>query len=236
MAPMSSLAGVDQSRPDGPESSRTLSEQQSKALLAPFGVPFLPERSVRDATDAASAAAEVGFPVVAKLNGDHIAHKTERGLVRLNLRDEAATEAAVTELLGAARPEDGEVSVLIAPMVASNREFICGVATDPQFGPTVLLGVGGILAEAIADVTIRLAPISAADAHEMIAELQTSALLDEFRGEAAIDREALASVLLALSDAVAAHPEIRSIDLNPILIHHGAPVAVDALVETTAGA
>ncbi|MEZ5343229.1 MAG: acetate--CoA ligase family protein [Acidimicrobiales bacterium] len=100
----------------------------------------------------------------------------------------------------------------------------------PQFGPTVLLGVGGILAEAIADVVLRMVPI-AIDAAEMIDELKTQALLDDFRGEPAVDREQLASVLLALSEAAVARPDIASIDCNPVLIHHGSPVAVDALVE-----
>ncbi len=209
----------------------TLSEQESKELLAPHGVPFL-EEAVVDTTDEAVAAADrLGYPVVAKLNGDAIAHKTERGLVKLSLADAAAVRAAADELLAAARPEDGDVSVLVAPMVKSNREFICGVSTDAQFGPTVLLGVGGILAEAIQDVTIRLAPIDAVDAAEMLDDLATQDLLGAFRGEPAVDRDALAKVLLALSDAVTSHDEIRSIDCNPVLVVDGKPVAVDALVE-----
>ncbi len=211
--------------------SRTLSEAESKALLAPHGVPFPAEHIVGDAEAAVAAAEALGSPVVAKLNGDAIAHKTERGLVRLNLASAEAVRSAASDLLAAARPEDGDVSVLVAPMIASNREFICGVSTDPQFGPTVLLGVGGILAEAIADVSIRLVPISEHDAHDMIDDLQTQDLLGAFRGEAAVDRAGLVTLLMALSDTVAAVPEIQSIDLNPVLIHNGSPVAVDALVE-----
>ena len=210
----------------------TLSEQQSKSLLAKYGVPFLDERTVSSALEAANAAEELGYPVVAKLNGDAIAHKTERGLVRLNLGSSEAVSVAAAELFAAATKEDGGVSVLVAPMVQSNREFICGTSTDPQFGPTVLLGVGGILAEAIADVSIRLIPITAQDALEMIDDLKTQDLIGEFRGEPAIDREQLAGVLLALSDAVVAEPRILSIDLNPVLIVDGSPVSVDALVET----
>jgi len=117
----------------------TLSEEASKALLAPFGVPFLDERTVPDAAAAVAAANELGMPVVLKLNGDAIAHKTERGLVKLNLNSAEAVDAAATTLLAAATPEDGDVSLLVAPMIASNREFICGASTDEQFGPTVLL-------------------------------------------------------------------------------------------------
>ncbi len=211
----------------------TLSEAASKALLAPHGVPFLEERICADVDAAVNAGSDLGYPVVAKLNGDAIAHKTERGLVRLGLGDADALGRAAGELLEAATPEDGEVTVLVAPMVSSNREFICGVSTDPQFGKTVLLGVGGILAEAIADVSIRLAPITDRDAHSMIDELRTSDLLGEFRGSPAVDRDALVRLLVGLSSVVEAEPQIAAIDLNPVLIVDGQPVAVDALVETT---
>lgn len=219
------------SSPSATAQTHTLSEQESKARLAPFGVPFLPEHVVTDPSAAVVAADEIGYPVVAKLNGDAIAHKTERGLVKLNLASAEAVERAATDLLDAATPEDGDVTVLIAPMVRSNRELICGMSTDPQFGPTVLLGVGGVLAEAIADVTLRLVPVTAADANEMIDELRTSDLLGAFRGEPAIDRTALAGVIVALSDAAVANQAIRSIDCNPVLVVDGQPVAVDALVE-----
>lgn len=209
----------------------TLSEEASKALLAPFGVPFLDERTVPDAAAAVAAATELGMPVVLKLNGDAIAHKTERGLVKLNLGSADAVQSAAEALLAAATPDDGDVSLLVAPMIASNREFICGASTDEQFGPTVLLGVGGILAEAIADVSIRLAPIARIDAEEMIEQLQTQDLLGAFRGEDAIDRSGLIDTLMALSAAITENDEVASIDLNPVLIHHGAPIAVDALVE-----
>ncbi|NLA34834.1 MAG: carboxylate--amine ligase [Actinobacteria bacterium] len=211
--------------------TRTLSEADSKRFLEPFGLPIAPERVVSTPAAAAGAAAEVGFPVVAKLCGDNIAHKTERGLVRLNLRDAASVDAASRELLAAARPEDGDVGVLIAPMVSGTREFIAGLTLDPQFGMTVMVGVGGVLAEAIADVSIALVPITAAEAHSMIDALDSQALLGPFRGEPAVDRGALAATLLALSDAASAHAELVSVDLNPLIIADGAPVAVDALVE-----
>ena len=214
--------------------SRTLSEAASKELLAAHGVPFAPERLVTGPEEAAAAAAELGFPVAAKLCGDHIAHKTERGLVRLGLRDADAVREATEALLGAATAEDGATGVLIAPMVSGTRELIAGMSTDPQFGPTILVGVGGVLAEALADVAVRPAPISRIDAEEMLEQLRTRDLFGEFRGEPAVDRAAVAEVLLALSDAVARRPEIRSIDLNPLIIDRGAPVAVDALVEVAA--
>lgn len=209
----------------------TLSEADSKALLAAHGVAFPPERKVATADDAVIAAEELGPPVVVKLGGDGIAHKTERGLVRLGLTDGEAVRVAATELLAAARPEDGEVHLLVAPMLRGNRELIAGLHRDDQFGMTVMLGVGGILAEAVADVAFRLVPITRVDATEMIDDLATQKLLGDFRGEPAVDREALAGVLLGLSAAAEADPAILSADLNPLIVVDGAPVAVDALVE-----
>jgi len=214
--------------------SQTLSEARSKSMLAEFGVPVIAERIVTDPADAADAAAELGFPVVAKLCGDGIAHKTERGLVRLGLRDAAAVDAAAASLWSAATPEDGPVSVLLSPMVSGIRELIAGLNLDPQFGMTVMVGVGGVLAEAIADVAVRLVPITEVDAEEMIDDLRSQALLGEVRGEPAVDRAALVGVLMGLSAAARAHPEIISADLNPLIICDGRPVAVDALVEVTA--
>jgi acetate---CoA ligase (ADP-forming) subunit beta len=212
----------------------TLSEADSKALLAGFGLPVLAERLAADADLAAAAADELGYPVVAKLCGDHIAHKTERGLVRLGLADSAAIRAAAAELLAAATPDDGEVSVLVAPMVQGNRELIAGLADDPQFGMTVMVGIGGILAEAVADVAIRLVPITPADARDMIDELRTQRLLGPFRGEPAVDRERLVDILVGLSQAAEATPTLVSADLNPLIVVDGVPVAVDALVEVVA--
>jgi acetyl-CoA synthetase (ADP-forming) len=212
----------------------TLSEAASKALLRDHGVPVLDERIVTDPAAAAAAAEQLGYPVVAKLCGDAIAHKTERGLVRLNLTDAASVEQAAVELLAAARPEDGAVAVLVAPMVKGNRELIAGLSTDPTFGMTVMLGVGGILAEAIADVVFRLVPIGRADAESMIDELTTQKLLGELRGEPAVDREKLVDVLLGLSAAAEANSRLVSADLNPLIVVDGAPVAVDALVEVAA--
>src|SRR5438477_12129132 len=169
----------------------TLSEVDSKRLLARCGVPVLEEHTAADPDAAVAAAERLGFPVVAKLCGDTIAHKTERGLVRLGLRDAESVRAAATELLAAARPDDGPVEVLVAPMVRGTRELIAGLGRDPQFGPCVMLGVGGVLAEAVGDVVFRLAPITDRDAQDMIDDLATQRILGPFRGEPPIDRDAL---------------------------------------------
>tara|TARA_Y100000780_G_scaffold103908_1_gene94407 strand:- start:2884 stop:3522 length:639 start_codon:yes stop_codon:yes gene_type:complete len=209
----------------------TLSEADSRRLVEDAGVAVSPWTTASDAGSAAEAAEALGLPVVVKLCGDAIAHKTERGLVRLGLssRDEAG--AAAADLLAAARPEDGEVGLLVSTMVHGNRELIAGLVRDEQFGPCVMLGLGGILAEAVADVAFRLAPLEHGDALDLIDDLGAQSLLGEFRGEPAVDREALADTLMALS-RIAADSNIRSVDLNPLIVVEGRPVAVDALVET----
>jgi len=208
----------------------SLSEARSKELLGTFGVPFPPERVVADAGAAVAAAVELGFPVAVKLGGDAIAHKTERGLVRLGLGSAEQVRDAAAALLAAATPEDGEVHLLVAPMLRATRELIAGLHDDTQFGMTVMLGVGGILAEAVADVAFRLVPISRVDALDMIDDLALQSLLGPFRGEPAVDRAAVAEVLLGLSEAAHQRSDIASADLNPLLVVDGRPVAVDALV------
>jgi acetate---CoA ligase (ADP-forming) subunit beta len=209
----------------------TLSEAASKELLAAFGVPFPAERVVSTAEAAVVAAGEIGYPVVVKLGGDSIAHKTERGLVRLGLGSADQVRDGATELLAAATPEDGEVHLLVAPMLRATRELIAGLHDDAQFGMTVMLGVGGVLAEAVADVSFRLVPITRVDAEEMIDDLALQALLGPFRGEPAVDRSAVADVLAALSCAAEQRDDVVSADLNPLLVVDGRPVAVDALVQ-----
>lgn len=211
----------------------TLSEAASKEILAGFGVPFAAERVVSTPDEAVSAADHLGYPVAVKLGGASIAHKTERGLVRLRLGDGAAVRKASADLLAAARPEDGEVHLLVAEMVSGSRELIAGLLCDPQFGPTVMVGVGGILAEAIADVVFRPAPVDSATARQMVNSLRTQKILGPFRGENAIDADAVAASLVALSRVAMERPDIVSVDLNPLIIRpDGRPVAVDALVET----
>ena len=209
----------------------TLYEADSKQLLAGYGVPVAAERLVRTADEAAAAAEALGFPVVAKLCGADIAHKTERGLVRLSLGDGGAVRAAAADLLAAATAEDGDAGVLVGAMVRGNRELIAGVHRDPQFGPCVMLGVGGVLAEALADVAFRLVPLERVDAEELADDLRTQALLGPFRGEPPVDRARLADVVAGLAGLAADRPDVVAVDVNPLIVADGVPVAVDALVE-----
>jgi len=183
--------------------------------------------------DAVAAAEEIGYPVVVKLCGAAIAHKTERGLVKLGLSDAAAVEAAAEEVLAEIQPGDGDgdVGLLVGSMVSGARELIAGFVRDDEFGPCVMLGIGGIFAEALGDVAFRLVPLDAGDAADLIDDLANQALLGPVRGEPPVDRQALIRILLALAEVGDGDDRIRSIDLNPLIVAGGVPVAVDALVE-----
>ena len=209
----------------------TLSEFDSKTLLRNAGIPATREKLVAHPDAVAEAAQSLGFPVALKLCGPAISHKTERNLVRLDLRDPQMAEAAAQELWELRRPDDGDVGLLVAEMVSGRRELIAGVVRDPQFGPCVLLGLGGILAEALGDVVFARAPLTPSAARRMIEQLEASHLLTQpFRGEPAADLDAVAAILSALGDLATADPEIESIDVNPLILCGEKPIAVDALV------
>ncbi|MEY4656723.1 MAG: hypothetical protein RL073_950 [Actinomycetota bacterium] len=208
-----------------------LSEAASKQLLLPFGVPFAQERVCASAAQAVEAAAVIGFPVVIKLSGDNIAHKTERGLVRLNIADIDSAKRACNDLLDLVTDADGEVSFLVAEMVKGDRELIVGVINDPQFGYMVALGIGGVFAEAIDDVVLRPLPLNVDQAMQMINDVDHQSILGPFRGTLPINRLQLATVLANMSQVCVAHPEIDSLDINPLIARSdGSLVAVDALV------
>jgi len=209
----------------------------SKQLLAPFGFPFTSEAIVDTSVEAGDAADAMGYPVVVKLNGSNIAHKTERGLVRLQLGDRAAVEQAALQLLALATVSDGKVQLLVARMIKGSRELIVGMVNDPVFGNTAMLGIGGIFAEVIQDVVFAPLPIDKSRALEMIDALKYKSIMQEFRGEGAVNVGALADALVAMSVACDTHKKIVSIDINPLIVQRdGSLVAVDALVEVLSGA
>jgi succinyl-CoA synthetase beta subunit len=205
----------------------TLDEAAAKELLASYGVPVVEEARAADAHAAVAAADRIGYPVVLKGLAADIAHKTELGLVALNLRDAAAVRTAAARLLDALQ---GRGLLLVQRMVTGQRELLAGLARDPQFGPVVTFGLGGIFAEALADVSMRVCPLSEHDAREMLAEIRARALLGEVRGLPAVDRDALVRILLGLSRLALERPDVAAVDINPLVIDGGSPVAVDALV------
>jgi len=206
-----------------------LNSEEARKLLEKFDIALVPERFVRRQTEVVAAARDIGFPLVVKGMGANLLHKTDRGLVHLNLLDAKAVENAVQEIVTEAR-EDLE-GFLIQPHLKGQREFVAGLFQDNQFGPVIMFGIGGVFTEAFADVSFRLAPLTETDAAEMLEEIRGKALLDDFRGEKAVDRAALIQILLGLSRIGSEQPEISEIDLNPLLVEsRGQVQAVDALV------
>jgi acyl-CoA synthetase (NDP forming) len=211
-----------------------LSERDSLALLATAGVPVTAARPANDAEAAVASAAEMGYPVAMKVDAAGLAHKSDAGGVRLDLADPDAVRRAAAELLtiGERLRGDGvEVrGLLVEPMAAPGLELIVGLTRDPQVGPVVLVGLGGILAESLDDVVLGLAPVDRAEALAMIERLRGSRLLDGVRGRPPIDRGAVAEIIVAVARLGADRPEIEAIDLNPVIASEAGAIAVDALV------
>ncbi len=208
-----------------------LTEHAAKQFLAGYGIPIPREALAPHPDAAADAAVRLGFPVAVKVSGVRLQHKTEVGGIALNLRS-AEEVRSESRRLAAIPGCDG---LLVAEMVRGDRELACGLTRDPQFGPCVMIGLGGILTEALSDAVFRVAPLTPLDAQEMLQEIRAATLLGPFRGQAPVNRAALVTILVALGEIGLRHPEICAIDLNPVKIRpDGAPVAVDALVGLTA--
>jgi len=208
---------------------KALTEFQAKQLLKQYAIPVVSEAVAATADEAVRLAEETGYPVVLKGMGANLLHKTERGLVHLNLTDGTGVRRAAEHVVTAAgRDLEG---LLIQPQLESRREFVAGLFRDPQFGPVIMFGIGGILTEALSDVAFRLAPVTRADVRDMLTEIKAGALLGEFRGDAAVQAGQLEDILMAIGQLGLDHPEIAEIDINPLLAgRDGSLIAVDALV------
>ena len=207
----------------------TFNENESKKILASFDVPVVPESVVNQIEDIPPAAEKIGYPVVLKGLGTKLLHKTESGLVHLNLSDEAAVKNAAAAI--AAEADDDLEGYVLQPQIRGQRELVAGMFKDPQFGPVIMLGIGGVFTEAIADVSFRLAPLTEPDIMAMVSEIKAQKLLGHFRGENAVDQNQLAKVLMGLSRLSIEYPEIAEIDINPLVVSaDGALTAVDALI------
>lgn len=210
----------------------SLDEAQSKQIIALYHIPVVQEIVVSTQKQALEAAKKIGYPVVLKGLGSKLTHKTEMGLVRVNLQTEEQVCTAF-EQVKLSGGKDWE-NCLIQPMMTGKREFVAGLVQDPQFGPVVMFGLGGIFAEALNDVVFRIAPINEHQALEMINELKTRKLLEDFRGEACVNKAQLAKIIVGLSQLGMDYPDIKEIDINPLIVSEkGDITAVDALVILT---
>ena len=208
--------------------AKSLSEYESKLLLAEYGIPITREAIVTTDDDAVTQASEIGYPVVLKGSGEAISHKTEMNLIALNLRDEAEVRQAFKELT--TNPKAQVKEILVQQMIKGDRELMVGLTRDAQFGPCVMYGLGGIFTEILEDVAFRVAPLTRWDAMDMMEDIKGKKILDAFRGKPAVDREKLADILLAVGQIGLDHEKVHEIDMNPLKLVDGKPIAVDALV------
>jgi acyl-CoA synthetase (NDP forming) len=208
-----------------------LSERESLAFAATAGIAVTEAVPVPDAAAAVSAARRIGRPVALKIDAVGLPHKTDVGGVALGLRGDDAVYGAALTLLETGRRRGFAVrGLLVEAMAPPGVELILGLRRDPQFGPAVLVGLGGILTEILDDVSIRLAPLDAAAAGAMLDELRGSRLLLAVRGRPPVDREALIAMLLSLGRLGVERPEVLEVDLNPVIASGTGALAVDALV------
>lgn len=211
--------------------ANVICEDDAKTILNAYGVPVVTENRVPTPEAAGEAAAATGFPVALKAVGTQILHKTESGLVRVGLKSEAEVVTAAAEMIEQRPHPIG--AFLVQPQIRGQREFVAGVFSDPLFGPVVMFGLGGVFTEALNDAVFKVAPLEPPDIDAMFDELHSRKLLDAFRGEAAADKETLRRILHGLSDLAMAFPQIKEIDINPLIIQpDGRPLAVDALIVT----
>ncbi|MFQ5658687.1 MAG: acetate--CoA ligase family protein [Candidatus Methylomirabilales bacterium] len=213
------------------QEGRNLLEPESYALLDSYGVTVPPHRFSRSADEAEAAAAEIGYPVVAKIVSPDIVHKTEVGGVLLNLNDGAAVKDAHRRITAIAKEHKADLrGVLIGRMLPPAPEVIVGVTPDPQFGPVIMFGLGGIFVEVYQDVSFRLVPLAERDATAMIHELKALPMLQGGRGSKPADLGALTDLLLKVSQIAQENPEIAEIDLNPILVYEKGLGVADARI------
>jgi acetate---CoA ligase (ADP-forming) len=208
-----------------------LSEQDSLKLVGQAGIPVTRAIPVSDAAAAVDAARAAGGPVALKIDAVGLVHKSDVGGVALGLRGDDAVYGAALTILDTARRHGLTIrGLLVEPMAPAGVELIVGMRRDPQFGPIVLVGLGGVLTEVLDDVAIRLAPLGLKDADAMLDRLRGAALLDGVRGRTPIDRAAVTSMLVGLGRLAEERPDVLEVDLNPVIASTSGAIAVDALV------
>lgn len=217
--------------------TRFLPEDQAKRLLAGYGVAVPREAFARSAAEAAAAADQIGYPVVLKVVSPDVPHKTEAGGVRLGLGSAETVSSAYEGIVEAVRqhhPDAGIEGVLVAEQVEVDQELFCGMTRDPQFGPVVAFGLGGIFVEVLKDVSHGVLPLEEIDALEMIRQIRGYPVLAGARGRAPVDEKALARVLLSVARLSEEHPEVEELDVNPLAVAAGGRlVALDCLVRVS---
>jgi len=214
--------------------NKALTEREAKAVLAAYGVPVVQEQLVQSAADAASAAQKVGLPVALKVESPDIPHKTEAGVIRLNLKTADEVKAAydaVKSNAAKAAPKAKINGVLVQPMVPAGAEIMVGARIDPLFGPLIVVGLGGIFVELLKDTVLELAPVTQHEAKAMLGKLKGRKLLEGFRGSEPVNLDVLADVIVRLSEFAAdQQTNVAELDVNPLICVGRRVIAVDALI------
>ena len=211
------------------EGRTILTEYESKQVLASYGLPVTREELVDNSGDLLKAANKIGYPLVIKGCSAEMAHKTEKGLIRIDVRNDQEASEAFNEICEIMNGVTGG-GVLVQQLVKGKRELVAGLIRDPQFGPCVMFGLGGIFTEILNDTAFRVAPLEKQDALDMMQEIKGCKILESVRGMAAADRDMLADILIAVGQIGLENDRIKEIDINPVIISRGKPIAVDALV------
>ena len=206
-----------------------LTEFESKELFQEIGIPVPAQKLTISKEETISAAEQIGFPVVLKLMAEDVIHKSDTGAVKLNIKNKEEAEQAYDELMKIEAKSEKKISVQkMADELIT--ELIIGMTTDPQFGPALMFGIGGILVELLEDVSFRIAPITEFDAKEMIHEIKGFPILDGYRGKPKADIDAIVDTLMKISDLVTKNEEIHEMDLNPVFIYEKGIICVDARI------
>ncbi len=221
---------IDRAKAEG---RTVLTEIESKQVLEEAGIPTTAARLAKTAEEAVNAAKECGYPSVLKVVSPDVTHKSDVGGVRLGLDSPEAVAAAFGEIVAAVKKHEPDArieGVAVQKMARPGIEVIIGMSKDPQFGPVLMFGLGGVLVEVLEDVAFRIVPLEPRDARQMVREIKGFPALQGFRGQEPADLEALEKLILKLSAFVEAHPEIEELDLNPVFAYKDGAIAVDARI------
>lgn len=216
------------------EEGRTiLTEIESKQLLRSLGISTTEIRLATSEEEAMAMSREIGYPCVLKVSSADITHKSDAGGVKVGLADADQVAQAYRAIMASCRAKFLEAAiegVTVQNMARPGLEVIIGMATDPQFGPVIMFGLGGVWVEVLKDVSFKIVPLTKADAANAVREIRAARLLEGFRGSKPVDTSALEDILLRVSEFVAQTPQVKEMDLNPVFAYPDGAVAVDARV------
>ncbi|MBE0430653.1 MAG: acetate--CoA ligase family protein [Dehalococcoidia bacterium] len=215
------------------KSQKALTEVESKALLRRAGIPVVEAKLARSKKEAVSTSKEMGFPVVLKINSPDVIHKSDAGGVKLGLANGTQVGKAYSDIMSSikkAYPDARVEGISVQRMAAPGVEVIVGMSKDPQFGPVIMFGLGGILVEVLKDVSFRIVPVSERDAGEMIREIKGYPILEGYRGQKPASIPALEKLIVKVSEFVEKNNQIGELDLNPVFAYPDTAVVVDARI------